>query len=86
VLLLDEVMAGLTPTEARQTIATIRQIREHGVTVVLIDHVMSSVRDLADRVAVLNFGSKIAEGSFEAVARDRQVVEAYLGEEAGDGS
>ena len=83
-LLLDEVMAGLTPTEARQAIATIRQIRGQGVAVLLIDHVMSSVRDLAERVAVLNFGSKIAEGSFEDVARNHDVIEAYLGEEAGD--
>jgi len=83
-LLLDEVMAGLTPTEARQAVATIRQIRSQGTTVLLIDHVMSSVRDLADRVAVLNFGSKIAEGSFEDVARHHDVIEAYLGEEVGD--
>ena len=83
-LLLDEVMAGLTPTEARQAIAMIKQIRDSGITVLLIDHVMSSVRDLADRVAVLNFGRKIAEGSFGEVARDHDVIEAYLGEETGD--
>lgn len=84
-LLLDEVLAGLTPTEARQAVGTIRGIRDRGVTVLLIDHVMSSVRDLAERVAVLNFGRKIAEGSFETVARDPQVIEAYLGEEHADG-
>jgi len=81
-LLLDEVMAGLTPTEARQAVASIRRVRDSGVTVLLIDHVMGSVRDLADRVAVLNFGKKIAEGSFEEVAHDPGVIEAYLGEEA----
>lgn len=85
-LLLDEVMAGLTPTEARLAIATIRDVRNRGVTVLLIDHVMSSVRDLADRVIVLNFGRMIAEGSFAAVAAEATVIEAYLGteEDAGD--
>lgn len=80
-LLLDEAMAGLTPTEAHQAIATVRQVRDTGVTVVLIDHVMSSVRDLADRVAVLNFGRLIAAGSFAAVAAQPTVIEAYLGVE-----
>jgi branched-chain amino acid transport system ATP-binding protein len=80
-LLLDEVMAGLRPTEAQQAVATIKRVRDGGVTVLLIDHVMSSVRDLADQVAVLNFGRKIAEGKFGEVARDPDVIEAYLGEE-----
>lgn len=82
-LLLDEVLAGLTPTEAQQAVAAIRAIRASGVTVLLIDHVMSGVRDVAERVAVLNFGRKIAEGSFDEVARDPAVVQAYLGEEGG---
>ena len=85
-LLLDEVMAGLTPTEARQAVASIQGIRARGVTILLIDHVMSSVRDLAERVAVLNFGRKIAEGTFETVAHDPAVIEAYLGQDEADGS
>jgi branched-chain amino acid transport system ATP-binding protein len=84
-LLLDEVMAGLTPTEARQAVGVIRRIRDGGVTVLLIDHVMSSVRDLADRVVVLNFGKKIAEGTFETVTRDVDVIQAYLGAEGAAG-
>lgn len=78
-LLLDEVMAGLTPTEAARAVDLIGRIRTSGVTVLLIDHVMSGVRDLADRVAVLHFGRKIAEGPFARVARDPAVIEAYLG-------
>ena len=78
-LLLDEVMAGLTPTESAQAVGVIRAIRDRGVTVLLIDHVMSTVRDLAERVAGLNFGRKIAEGTFGEVAHDPAVIEAYLG-------
>jgi branched-chain amino acid transport system ATP-binding protein len=82
-LLLDEVMAGLTPAEAGRAVETLRRIRSAGATLLLIDHVMSGVRDLADRVVVLNFGRKIAEGPFDAVARDASVIEAYLGKEGG---
>lgn len=82
-LLLDEVMAGLTPAEAGRAVEMLRRIRSAGVTLLLIDHVMSGVRDLADRVVVLNFGRKIAEGPFDAVARDPAVIEAYLGTEGG---
>ncbi|MDR5696521.1 MAG: branched-chain amino acid ABC transporter ATP-binding protein/permease [Armatimonadota bacterium] len=77
-LLADEVLAGLTPAEA-QAVQTIRRVRQAGVTVLLIDHVMHSVRALCDRVIVMNFGRKLAEGPFQQVASDPRVLDAYLG-------
>lgn len=79
-LLLDEVLAGLTPTEISQMIDLIRSIREGGMSVFMIEHVMQAVMSLSDRIIVLNFGQKLAEGRPEEVARDPQVVEAYLGD------
>jgi branched-chain amino acid transport system ATP-binding protein len=82
-LLLDEVMAGLRPTETDQMVAFFREInRELGVTILLIEHVMRAVMALAQRVIVLNYGKKIAEGAPEQVVRDPAVLECYLGEEA----
>lgn len=80
-LLLDEVMTGLTAAEAREAVEVIRRVRDSGVTVLLIDHVMRSVRDVCDRVVVMNFGRKLAEGTFAQVAADPEVIQAYLGEE-----
>jgi len=80
-LLLDEVLAGLLPTEAREAIQMVRRVRERGVTILLIDHVMRSVRALADRGVVMNFGQKLAEGTFEEAASDPRVIEAYRGAE-----
>ncbi len=78
-LLLDEVMAGLNPTEIVEIVEVIRKIRNSGITILLIEHVMQAVTSLADRVYVLNQGRMIAEGTPAAIAEDRQVVEAYLG-------
>ena len=78
-LLLDEIIAGLNPTEAGQMMDTIRTINARGVTVLLIEHVMKAVMGLSHRVIVLHHGEKIAEGEPAAVAADEDVVRAYLG-------
>ncbi len=80
-LLLDEVMAGLTPTETDELIGLLRKVNAQGITILLIEHVMRGVMALSNRVVVLNYGEKIAEGTPEEIVRNRQVVEAYLGEE-----
>lgn len=81
VLLLDEVMAGLRPGEAREAVQLIRQIQADGMTIIFIEHVMPVVRDLADRVLVMDYGRQLAEGSYQQVTADEQVIEAYLGAE-----
>ena len=78
-LLLDEVMAGLRPTEMDDMIAIIRQLRGDGITVFIIEHIMRAVMALSDRVVVIHFGEKIAEGAPEDVTRDENVIRAYLG-------
>lgn len=78
-LLLDEVMAGLNPTEIDEIVAIIQAIRAGGVTILLIEHVMQAVTSLAERVYVLNQGRMIADGTPAEIADNAQVVEAYLG-------
>ena len=79
-LLLDEVMAGLTLAEAQTPLALIRRMREQGLTFVLVEHVMPIIMDIADRIIVINFGRKVAEGSPEEIVNDQAVRDAYFGE------
>jgi branched-chain amino acid transport system ATP-binding protein len=79
-LLLDEVLTGLTPSEARLGVELIRKVRDAGVTVVMVEHVMEIVMPLVDRAVVLNLGSVLAEGSPAEVVRNPAVIAAYLGE------
>lgn len=79
-LLLDELMAGLNPTEVAQSMDLVARIRDGGVTILMIEHVMKAIMSICDRIIVLHHGKKIAEGTPREIATSKTVVEVYLGE------
>ena len=79
-LLLDETAAGMNPRELDEAIDLIRRIRDSGVTVIIVEHIMKVIMSISDRIHAINYGQTIAEGKPDEVANNREVIEAYLGE------
>jgi branched-chain amino acid transport system ATP-binding protein len=80
VLLLDEMMEGLNPVEVSKAVSLVKQIREQGITVIMIEHVMRAIMSVCDRIIVLHHGAKIAEGTPEEITANQKVIEVYFGE------
>jgi branched-chain amino acid transport system ATP-binding protein len=85
-LLLDEWLAGLNPSELKVGISLVRELRNDGLTIIMVEHVMDAIRSLCDRVVVMSSGVKIADGSARAVLSDPEVVRAYLGDDGIEGA
>ena len=80
-LLLDEVMAGLRPSEVDDMVEILKGLRDNGITIFVIEHIMRAIMALSDRIVVIQFGKKIAEGTPAEIAKDENVIKAYLGED-----
>jgi branched-chain amino acid transport system ATP-binding protein len=85
-LLLDELMAGLTSTEISESMELVTRLRDKGITIFIVEHVMKAIMGICGRIMVLHHGEKIAEGTPQEIAADKKVIEIYLGEEAHAGS
>jgi len=85
-LLLDEMMAGLNPTELAQAMELVTTIRDKGITVIMIEHVMKAIMNVCERIMVLHHGVKIAEGTPQKIATRKTVIKVYLGERTHAGS
>ena len=79
-LLLDEVLAGLNPSEIGKMVDMVKRIRERGITIIMIEHVMKAVMNVSDRIIVLDYGIQIAEGTPDEISNNEKVIEAYLGD------
>jgi branched-chain amino acid transport system ATP-binding protein len=84
-ILLDETAAGLNPSELDEAIDLIKKIRDSGITILIVEHIMKVIMTISDRIHAINFGQTIAHGTPKEVANNRAVIEAYLGEEYAQG-